>query len=136
MSESSSHMRLVRSLSQWVAKRYFDGDTGHILVDSPHNTASAKPPSVCGFVPDVYAGPTREGGFIIGEAKTARDIENRHTRAQLLAFLKRCGEDERTVLIMAVPWEMERFTKALLEILKCRASAQKVSTVVLEKLPG
>jgi len=136
MGESVSHVRLVESLLLWVATTYFRGDTGHILVDSRLLGSFSTPPRINGFVPDIYAENTSDGSLIIGEAKTARDIENRHTRAQLTAFLNRCAEDVNSLFVLAVPWDMERFAKVLLRNIQGQSKTCEVRAIVLEQLQG
>jgi len=136
MGESVQHMRLVKSLAEWVVDAYFENDAGHVLIDSPENSASAKPPRVYGFVPDVYAERSAPRHLVIGEAKTARDLENRHTRDQLTAFLTRCGQVPDSALVVAVPWHMTRFARALLRVLQRQADVREVMTVVLDALEG
>jgi len=136
MGESAQHMKLVKSLVEWVAQAYFENDAGQILIDSPESSASAKPPRVYGFVPDVYAERAMPRNLVIGEAKTTHDLESRHTRDQLAAFLMRCGQVPDSALVLAVPWHMTRFARALLRVLQRQADVRQVMTVVLDKLEG
>jgi len=136
MSESVRHMKLVRSLVTWVAHAYFGGDAGHILVDSAESSLSGRPPLLGGFVPDLYAKRLRLSSIVVGEAKTARDLENRHTRAQLIAFLEHCAEFPDSVLVLAVPWHMTRFAKALMCLLQRQQRLEGVRTIVIEQLAG
>jgi hypothetical protein len=136
MSESVRHMKLVRSLVAWVAGKYFDGDSGHILVDSPEGLLSGRPPPLGGFVPDVYAEQLGPRSVVVGEAKTPRDLESRHTQAQLLAFLGYCAQLPGSVLVLAVPWPMTRFAKSLLRVLQQQHQLKGTRTVVLEQLEG
>ena len=79
MGESTSHIILVSLLAQWIASTFLDGDTGHILIDAPDRNSRGKPPKVYDFVPDVYVMNAPRCGLIIGEAKTAEDVEKKHT---------------------------------------------------------
>ena len=136
MPESVGHARLVDSLVGWIAATQLDGDPGAILVDCPASVASAKPPAILGFIPDVFVRKSVGRSLIIGEAKTARDLESRHTREQLTAFLTRCAQVRSSMLVLAVPWYLERFAKVALRRLKIASNATGVETVVLEQLPG
>ena len=136
MSESVRHMKLVQSLVVWVSQAYFQGDLGRILVDSAKGLLAGRPPMLGGYVPDVYAKRFAPRSVVVGEAKTARDLENRHTRAQLVAFLKHCAEFPDSVLVLAVPWHMTRFAKALMRVLLRQQGLGGVKTVVLEQLEG
>ena len=134
MSESASHRKLVASLVAWAAQTYLDGDAGSILVDSSVSREGARPPSIHGYIPDVFIGSCGKCDLLIGEAKTARDLENRHTRAQLTAFLRRCALEPKSTFVMAVPWQMERFARSLIHVLQQRNGVGAVRAVVLEKL--
>jgi len=136
MGESSQHMKLVRSLVDWVAKEYFDGEPGHILVDSPEGLLSGRPPPLGGFVPDVYAQRLGPKTVIVGEAKTPRDLESRHTQAQLIAFLGHCTQVPGSVLVLAVPWPVTRFARSLLGAIQRHLGLPGVRTIVLDKLEG
>lgn len=132
MPESASHAKLVSSLVQWIAATYFAGDTGAILVDSP--TSNGKPPVVGGFVPDAFVDAGKI--MVIGEAKTWQDVESRHTRDQLCAFLQWCRLDEQAVLVMAVPWPVTRLAAMILRSLQRKHGCESVRTVILDKLGG
>lgn len=136
MSESVRHINLVRSLVWWVAREYFEGDPSHILMDSPEGLLYGRPPPLGGFVPDVYAEQFASRSVIVGEAKTPRDLESWHTRAQLLAFLGYCAQVPGSVLVLAVPWPMTRFAKSLLRLLEGEHRLHATRTVVLEQLEG
>jgi hypothetical protein len=129
-------MNLVSAIVDWVANTYFEGDPGSILVDSAVAGPGMRPPSVYGYVPDVFVIGGNICGLLIGEAKTCRDLENRHTEAQLGAFLRRCDQEPDSTFVMAVPWQMERFAKSLLRRLQSKNGVCSGRTVVLEKLRG
>ena len=63
-----------------------------------------------------------------------RDLENSHAESQVAAFLRRCVVANGSVFILAVPWPMERFAKALLTNLQVREGVLHVDTVVLSEL--
>lgn len=136
MAESRSHLKLVEALVSWIAGERFHGGRGCILVDAPESLAHAKPPIIAGFVPDVYALDLDGGGIVIGEAKTARDLENRHTREQLETFLQYCAARPGAMLVMAVPWHATRYARHLLAIVGRACRCESVTTVVLEQLEG
>jgi hypothetical protein len=136
MPESSNHLRLVSALVGWIAAEYFHGDRGLILVDCPESLARAKPPGIAGFVPDVYGQGLSGGGVVIGEAKTAGDLENLHTREQLHSFLLHCAARPGSVFVFAVPWHMTRYARCLIEIVRRTCACEGASAVVLEQLEG
>jgi hypothetical protein len=135
MAESGSHLRLVGSLVEWIALKHFGGESKHILVDSPEHSPMSKPPRIGGCVPDAVA-YLPSGGVIIGEAKTALDIENRHTEGQFLRFLRHCRFHPESLFVVAVPWPVEALARNYLKHLKKRDGLGKVQFIVLEKLSG
>lgn len=96
------HRQLVRLLS------------GRIAGEAPRNWASfvdwvglderdGVPPMLEVFRPDVYAVERGSGRTIIGEAKTADDVDNDHTRRQLGAYFCHLSEGAGGEVWMAVP---------------------------------
>ena len=136
MPESSTHLRLVSALVEWISGEYFRKGKGSILIDSPESIAQGKPPGIDGYVPDVFGSNSSAGGVVIGEAKTAGDLENVHTREQLAAFLRYCSANPGSVFVFAVPWHMTRYARNLIEIVRRTQDCGDVTTVVLEKLEG
>lgn len=136
MPESSIHNSLVIAMSDWIAKKYCDGDHGSILVDKPENTPDSKPPKIFGHMPDVYTKGCTKFGLIVGEAKRGDDIERTHTEHQIEAYLKHCKLVDDAVLVFAVPWYMTRCARSLIEMIKNRIDAHSVQIEVIEKLPG
>jgi hypothetical protein len=136
MAESNTHIRLVTALVSWIAAEYFCGQRGALLIDSPDSTVIAKPIEIGGFVPDVLGHGLPGGAIVIGEAKTARDVENQHTRRQLEAFLRYCAVIPGSLFVFAVPWHMTRYAQALLKQVGQASGCARVSTVVLEQLEG
>ncbi len=136
MAESRTHLRLVEALVSWIAVEQFHGERGCILVDAPDSLAHAKPPNIAGYVPDVFAHGLAGGGIVVGEAKTASDVENRHTREQLGAFLRYCAARPGSVFVFAVPWHATRYARWLIESVRRACGCGRVSTFVLEQLEG
>ncbi len=134
MSESATHIKLVEELSSWISAKFLNGDSGLMLIDHPNSNKKERPPTIEGFIPDVYI-PNAPGTLvIIGEAKTAKDLENNHSIAQIGAFLHRCSQTSDSILVLAVPWHMTRLGKNMLRYLKYRVGADNVRTEVLERL--
>ncbi len=107
-----------------------------MLVDSSFSQLYGKPPAIGGYYPDVYLAPSRENPLIIGEAKTAKDLEKAHSMDQIASFLKYCSFHTDSLLILGVPWNMTRCARSLLCYLQLNNNAEKVATLVLDKLEG
>lgn len=136
MAESNIHIRLVTALVSWIAAKYFRGERGSLLIDSSDSPAIAKPPGIGVYVPDVIGQGLPGGVVVIGEAKTAGDLENLHTREQLESFLRYCAARPGSVFVFAVPWHMSRFARVLLKNVGRRCGCEGVSTEVIEQLEG
>lgn len=134
MPESACHASLVSALVQWIATTYLAGDTGGILTDS--STSNGKPPAIGGFVPDAFVELAAQEIMIIGEAKSWRDLESRHTRDQLGAFLQWCRLNQRGVLVLAVPWPVTRLANTIVRALQRKHDCGSVRTIILDKLGG
>jgi hypothetical protein len=129
-------MQLVKELVTWISINHLNGDIGHIFADLPENPSNKKPPVINSFIPDVFVPDSAGVSLIIGEAKTARDLENKHTKSQLEAFLHRCSLSNNGILVMAVPWDLVRSAKSILERLRIQTGTHNVKIIVLEKLYG
>ncbi len=85
-------------------------------------------------MPDAYVMLNEQGRVVIGEAKSMRDLENSHTEAQIMAFLRRCGMSEGSAFILAVPWPIERLARARLANFQAREGLLHVEIVVLSEM--
>ena len=133
MSESKEHSNLVGILHCYIAERFCAGDRGQVLTDSDDIDSFDRPPYIAGFIPDAYLRLEDLGRVIIGEAKSFRDLENAHTEAQIIAFLRRCGMVKGSLFILAVPWPLERLARVLLTNFQGREQLHQVATVVLSE---
>lgn len=62
-----------------------------------------RPPKVSGFTPDVYATDVPTTMTLIGEAKTAADLDTKHSHAQIAAFLQYLAHTPGGLFVLAVP---------------------------------
>ena len=76
---------LVTRIEQRILAEFAD-ELDVLLIDRPGTRADAKPPRVGRFTPDVWAQSKRR--ILLGEAKTAADLETSHSSQQLQAFLE------------------------------------------------
>lgn len=138
MAESNEHIILVRSLHTWVRENLFNGDSGAIYVDLPDVPRHAKPPNLSsGVKPDLYAKRTVDKLLIIGEAKTALDLETRRSVMQYRSYIDECERyGGPAIIIIAVPWSRTRTMRNLLMMLLKKTQANKTQVEVIEKLPG
>jgi hypothetical protein len=132
MGETRTHTHLVELLAEWLT----NGDYGRMLIDSPDRPPQRKPPKINGFIPDIYVSNTPEYSLIIGEAKTVNDIDSRHTIEQISSYLQSCGQYERSLLVLAVPWFCVGGANSTIQYCKNKTGLMGVKTQVIEKLPG
>lgn len=83
-------------------------------------------------MPDVYAFDAPLTTVIIGEAKTQDDLETERSRKQLAAYLSYLGHQQTGILILAVPWQVKRRAKQVVESLRAQTGAASVKTVMLD----
>jgi hypothetical protein len=136
MAESSAHQILVERLVQWMQRNISNSDIPVVLVDSPTTTAGNKPPAIGGYNPDVFCRTIGREHVLIGEAKTAGDIENKHSRDQFRAFLVYLKQFQSGTLVVAVPWRAVGQVMSLIRFLQRETDTVVVKTVFLDKLPG
>lgn len=136
MSESNTHIQLVEEMVCWITQYYLNGDRGYLLIDQPESKNGSKPPKINGYIPDVFTACAPNCRTVIGEAKTARDVDRPHSIEQIKAFLRHCSGQKDAVFILATPWPMSRFAKSLLKHLQQQTNSSSVKIVVMEGLAG
>ena len=99
MSQSKAHTTLVKGTVKALRFRYANIS---MRVDLQENPGDEVPPKICGFKPDIYAMRNQGNPIIIAEAKTDRDIDNKHTRAQATSFIRYLEHGEDGLFILSV----------------------------------
>jgi hypothetical protein len=133
MGVSYTHIALVKAMAGWVEQNCHPNEHSIMLLDLPDTLATNQPPIIGSFRPDLYIKSNR---LIIGEAKTARDIETKHSRAQYNHFLSHLSQYQDSLFILAVPWNCVPSTKSLIRRIQKENSIVNVGVLILEKLPG
>ncbi len=131
MAESRDHMIYVDCLYDFVCSLVPESTRVLIHVDKPDSVS--KPPKISdGFVPDLFY--MHENLLIIGEAKTANDIETKHILNQYSSY---CRETELfggdSVIVMSVPWHTVKTVKNIYRRLK-KSSDLKVAIYVISEM--
>lgn len=111
MAESSQHQHLVERIVKAVVGALHGYDEALCLVDGTTDSDGI-PHMIGGFRPDVYA--VGASIVIVGEAKTARDLESPRTGHQLRAFLKYVEAHTSRHLVLAVHWTNVATAKSVL----------------------
>jgi hypothetical protein len=117
MSESLRHLEGVVALERFVRARAEQRADLIVYLDAPASDAQKKPPLVGGFRPDLFARTWKDGAFVIGEAKTAHDLESAHSVAQLGAFVGAVTAAPLGAFVLSVPLAVAASARALLEAL-------------------
>ena len=109
MPESSKHMMFVDKLLE-EAKKIIPQEY-HVLIYTDKPESIQKPPRTKdGFVPDLFY--SHNDLQIIGEAKTAEDVEREHSLSQYQSYFEEAIKFKgKSILIFASPW----FTKSTLK---------------------
>lgn len=134
MPVSRQHERLVGKLIGWIESAYFH--TGDVCLYADHIDwpGTAKPLSLGGYIPDVYATGIVHSLTIIGEAETVRSLEGPHAADQISAFIDFLSRRENPVFVMAVPWvAVPRARGMVRKVLRLRGNPM-IQTVCLERL--
>ena len=136
MPESATHIGLVQRLVAWVEIHWASEQDGLLYVDDPSRTAADKPPTILGYTPDVYWKALTGHSVLIGEAKSAYDVETRHSRKQFASFISHLSSVEEGTLLIAVPWHVVPQTKSLIRAIQRATGSTAVRTIFLDLLPG
>lgn len=136
MPESATHLGLVEQLISWVEAHCSRDRDSLVFVDDPSRTAADKPPSIFGYLPDIYWKTRCGHSVLIGEAKSAYDVESRHSRRQFASFLTHLSSVEKGTLLIAVPWHVVPQAKSLIRVIQRDTESIAVQTIFLDYLPG
>jgi hypothetical protein len=134
LAESSTHAALIQIIIDYIGQSYAHKTALGILHDLPSALGAEKPRRIEGYVPDVYAFDAPLTMVIIGEAKTAADLETAHSRKQMTAYLAYLGQQSAGVFILAVPWQVKRLAKTIVSSLCQETGATTVTIVTLDDL--
>ena len=116
MTESQEHYNYVSEIIDYVKLSYPFINPSSYCADRPDYD---RPPQLYGsYIPDFYC--ESDGVVIIGEAKTANDIDNIHTRNQFKSYVIHresaiTNEDYETHIIYMVPNENQRQAQNILK---------------------
>ena len=132
MPESARHARLVEAIVAHAEHRL--GKATDILVreDAVRPRRGERPPKLAGFTPDVYATDVPTTMTLVGEAKTPADLETKHSRAQIAAFLEYLAYTPGGLFVLAVPVAVKPRARWVLRELGRPLGADAPQTVVID----
>lgn len=88
MSESDRHRSLVKALGDDIASDTRWAMPPIVYFDLQDGISGEPPPPIGANRPDAFARDISTGRTVIGEAKTTDDIDNQHTRDQLVSYFE------------------------------------------------
>lgn len=127
--ESAQHVYLVETLIEMVESRHRPS-RGLMVFADHHRFGSDRPPTIGGFMPDVFASDVPATFRVIGEAKTPSDLETERSRRQILAFLDHLALYEGSTFYLAVPYFTAPRARFVLKSAR-RAEHDAVATEIL-----
>ena len=99
MSQSDAHRNLVIQVVNALVSRH---PRISILTDLQQNPGDDVTPVIGGFRPDVYARKEPANSIVIAEAKTDRDLDNKHANDQIVSFINYLERFENGLLVLSV----------------------------------
>jgi len=132
MSESLEHIELVIKLEKWIKINFLNVST--LWIDKP---VEKKPRqvSLSGFIPDYYGeinNPSRDK--IVGEAKTPRDLQSKHSKQQIIEFMLYCNKYKGSKFILIVPYQYKAFAKNFIKYLMKENKIDSISAQVISNI--
>ena len=132
MPESLNHTALLDRLFKYVTYTFDPDGRFLVLHDLPSAIGCDKPPMIEGFRPDLYASHGALQSVIIGEAKTAKDLETVHSREQYRAYARHLSCCLDPTFILAVPWPLRVRARTLMRLAVEEAGAPAISQIVID----
>ena len=115
MAESLAHMDYVTLVERYVLNKVTHQQRGFVFVDNP--SSAYKPPMIGNYRPDVYF--HHSNLLIIGEAKTIRDYETKHSKEQYIAYLDECQKCQgEALLVLCSSWTISFSYRTLMKYIK------------------
>ncbi|MDP1664243.1 MAG: hypothetical protein Q8L79_03875 [Methylobacter sp.] len=136
MSESDHHRRLVQALAREISADAIWCNPPIVYCDIQNGIALDVPPIIGNNRPDVFARDLATAALIIGEAKTANDIDNQHTFDQLASFFDYLRSQQQGELWMGVPWLNAGTAIRVCAHMRKKTAAQHVPIRVLSFMIG
>ncbi len=134
MPESAAHARLVMVLLDYLHREFASLTDIVIRDDSAAPLRRERPPTIGGFVPDLFAVDVPTTRTLIGEAKTIQDLETDHSRAQIVAFLGYLGQVPNGTFLLSVPLEASATAKRILRQVSAELPPAPTRILVLDGL--
>jgi len=136
MSEGAHHARLVEVLLDAAHGHFGSAEGVWTWADQPASGVHRVPFMIGEVRPDVYLRSATGDRVLLGEAKTARDIDNPHTHAQLKEYFEHLASERGALLWMAVPLQSAGEAFRVARSIRAASSAAHVPFIVSGWLLG
>lgn len=136
MSESDHHRSLVQALEKEISIDPIWQNHPIIFSDIRNGVALDVPPAIGSYRPDLFARDISTQLVIIGEAKTANDIDNQHTFDQLASFFDFLLSQRQGELWMGVQWLNAGTAIRVCTHIRKKMSAEHIPVRVLSFMIG
>ena len=127
MIESALHVELIIELEEYVNSIIEPGSCP-VLVDLLGRPPQGKPFLLNGFIPDLFV---PSPFYIIGEAKTANDLESERSLQQLESYIRYLANHRTGRLVVAVPLPLINRAKRVVRLLCEQSGCPEPQTDVI-----
>jgi hypothetical protein len=131
--ESTQHQKLLLRLVEYVTTKFQDLYSLTITHDLPKLIKEEKPPMIGGFRPDLYGSDVPKTTVVVGEAKTALDLETEHSLSQYNAFLNYLIGQPGATFVISVEWNAVAAARRVFGNIKKRLPANSVNIIVIDE---
>lgn len=115
MSQSDAHRMLVIRVAKAIQSRY---PRIWLTTDLQRAPGNPVPPLIGGYRPDVYARRHSTKFFVIAEAKTDRDLDNKHSHRQISSFINFLEQQDNGLFVLSVTGHGANRAKTLLRFMR------------------
>ena len=130
MGETKEHSNLVEGMFNYVKKSF---PYYRVSADIQNRTGDEIPLKIGGYRPDLFAYYEKDGSHIIGEAKTSRDLESRHSIDQIKAFLNYLKTKNNSDFMLSVPYESADRAKVVLKFIREELDLKEIKIIVFDQ---
>ena len=128
MSESDAHRTLVRTVEEILRVAY---PAASILVDIQPQPGTEAPPKLGGFRPDILV--RSETQTAIAEAKTAGDLDKKHTYDQVRSFVTYLERSPSGLFVLSVPGSSADRAKTVLRFLRLEIGPSRTRIALFDQ---
>ncbi len=133
MPESDKHRQLVQQIRAWV--EYHHPNLAQLIVDDADSyLGRERPPDIDGFRPDAYVPGRNQRVTIVGEAKTAMDLDTQHTREQIAAYVRFLTTSWSGIIVLSTEWRAIRTARSLVKRIIKLEQITAVNAIVISDI--